>query len=75
MELKPPLSNAQLKLLKLFSRDVPESDLLELKAILVRFLAEKATSAMDAFLTQEGITPEEVDGWASEHNRRKDVGN
>ena len=51
-----PLNTTQLEILKLFSRDLPETDLLALKRVLVRFLAERATQMADAIYEQKGWT-------------------
>ena len=45
--LKFPLSNLQLKLLQLFSQNVPEEDLKSIQRMLVRYFAEKASDAAD----------------------------
>jgi len=52
--LNPSLSNAQLELLKLFSRDFSETDLLELKKVLVKFLAQKAIRAANKTMDEKG---------------------
>lgn len=43
IELKTPLTNVQLELLKLFAREVPEEELLEIKRLLVKYFAQRAT--------------------------------
>ena len=45
--LKFPLSNIQLKLLQLFSQNISEEDLKNVQRMLVRYFAEKASSAAD----------------------------
>lgn len=55
------LSNAQLELLRLFSSDLSPKDLLELKQILVEFLAQKAVKAADKAWDEQGWTQEDVD--------------
>lgn len=67
--LKMPLSNVQLELLKLFSRDLPEEDLLAIKRLLVRFLAEKATRLADQVWEEKGWTNEDMDRMLKEHMR------
>jgi len=42
-----PLSNVQAGLLKLFSTDIPEDHLLELKKVMAQFLFEKARDKAD----------------------------
>ena len=38
LSVKPPLSNIQAELLKLFSMDLPEEQLIELKKVMAGFL-------------------------------------
>jgi len=43
---QPPLTTLnphQLEILKLFSRDLEENDLIEIKRLIVRYLADKVT--------------------------------
>lgn len=67
--LKMPLSNVQLELLKLFSTDLPEEDLLAIKRLLVNFLAEKATRLADQIWEEKGWTNEDMDRMLKEHMR------
>lgn len=43
----PPLSNVQVELLKLFSVDLPEEELIELKRVIAKFLLERARDNAD----------------------------
>jgi hypothetical protein len=54
----PPLSNIQAELLKVFSADVPDKDLAELKTIIARFLLDKARDGADAIWDKKGYTDE-----------------
>lgn len=45
--LKSPLTNLQLELLKVFSHNLSESELKEIKAILMDYFSKKAISAAD----------------------------
>lgn len=67
--LKSPLNNAQLEILKLFSRDLSEQDLLAIKRLLVRYLAEKATSLADKVWEEKGWTNEDMKRFAHTHMR------
>jgi hypothetical protein len=49
-----PLTNLQLELLKLFSQDISEEDLLEVRRFLARMFAEKAMDAADEVWEKEG---------------------
>ena len=46
--IKQPFSNVQLELLKIYSRDISDVDLIELKRELAQFFAKKAVAAADA---------------------------
>jgi len=59
--LKSPLTNLQLELLKLFARDVPDQDLLEIKRILTNYFAEKAMDEADQIWEKKGWTAKDVD--------------
>jgi len=58
--LNYPLSNAQLELLKLFSRDLPEEDLIEIKQMIVNYLAKKLAQKADEVWEEKGWTNEEI---------------
>jgi hypothetical protein len=45
--IQPPLSNIQAELLKLFSADIPDKHLFELKNMIARFLLDKARDKAD----------------------------
>ena len=45
--LKQPFNNAQLELLKVFSHNLPENELLALKKLIANFFAEKLISQAD----------------------------
>ena len=53
-----PLSNIQAELLKLFSFDIPEPQLIELKKIIALFLLEKARDKADEIWDKKGYTNE-----------------
>ncbi len=63
------LSNVQKELLKLYANDVSEATLLEIKQILAKYFAEKATSAMDDFWAENHLTEQTMIDWTNEHNR------
>jgi hypothetical protein len=56
----PPLSNVQAELLKIFSADIPEKHLAELKNIIARFLLESARDKADATWDEKGYTDEKL---------------
>ena len=63
------LSNVQKELLKLYANDVSEQNLFEIKQILTKHFAEKATKAMDEIWTERGLTAEDMIKWTNEHDR------
>ena len=50
--LKQPFTPLQLELLKIFSRDIPESDLLEIKGLLIQYFANKTMDLADEVCKQ-----------------------
>jgi len=56
----PPLSNLQAELLKLFSIELPENNLLELKKVIAKFLLDKARDKADFIWDQKGYTDEKL---------------
>ena len=67
-----PMSNIQLELLKLYANDIPDEQLYEIKLLLGRYFAAKATALMDDFMKEEGLTEKDMINWAHEHDRRED---
>lgn len=61
-----PLSNVQLELLKIFSTDLSETDLLELKAQLAKFYAEKSIELANQVWEDKGLTDADMDKWLNE---------
>ena len=60
VSVNPPLSNVQAELLKLFSTDIPETHLLELKKIMAKFLFEKARDKADVIWDEKEYTDEQL---------------
>jgi len=58
--VQPPLSNIQAELLKLFSAEIPESHLLELKKVMAKFLLDKARDKADAIWEEKGYSDEKL---------------
>lgn len=61
-----PLSNLQLELLKLYSSDISEADLLHIKHYLARYFAFKAIGDADKVWDEKGYTDETMDQWLNE---------
>jgi len=65
-------SNVQVELLKLYSNDVPDKQLSEIKLLISKYFADKATEAMDIVWDEQQLTEDDMKKWSHEHNRRKD---
>ncbi|NIM14146.1 MAG: hypothetical protein GTO45_19055 [Candidatus Aminicenantes bacterium] len=66
---KNRLTNLQLELVKLFSYNLNEKQLLEIKDLLAKYFADKATQEMDKVWQEKGLTNETMDTWLNEHLR------
>jgi hypothetical protein len=63
------MSNLQLELLRLYGNGVSEENLLEIKTILAKYFADKATDAMDKVWDEKKLTEQTMIDWTNEHNR------
>jgi hypothetical protein len=59
--IQQPLTNAQLEILKVFSHQLSEKDLIELRKILADFFAKKAVEAANKVWDEKGWTDQDVD--------------
>lgn len=69
MTTQKNLSNVQVELLKLYANDIPDEQLYEIKLLLARYFADKATAAMDSVWEKKGLTEQDMVDWTNEHNR------
>ena len=65
------LSNIQLELLKVFSFDLSEEQLVEIKDLLSTYFADKVTSQMDKLFEDNNWGEEKIEEWSKEHMRTK----
>lgn len=63
------LSNLQIELLKLYANNLPDEQLRDVKLLLARYFAQKATEAMDDVWQERGLTGQDMVNWTNEHNR------
>jgi hypothetical protein len=63
------MTNLQMELLKTFSYELSEAQLLEIKKLLSSYFAEKATGEMDEFCKENGWNNETIEALANEHLR------
>lgn len=69
--LKQPLSNVQLELLKTFSHQLSESEILELRKILAQFFAQRAIQLANEVWDQNEWNDEDVDRMLETKMRKK----
>lgn len=69
--LKQPLSNVQLELLKTFSHQLSEKEILELREILARFFAQRAIQIANEVWDNNDWTDEDVDRMLEIKMRKK----
>lgn len=58
---KPSLSNMQLELLKLYSTDILETDLKEVKKLLAKFFLDKARNSASKIWIDKEYSDEKID--------------
>ncbi len=69
MEVSSKLNNLQLDLLKMFSFNISDSQLIEIRELLRNFFANKAVDEMDKLWDDSNWDDETMDAWANEHLR------
>ncbi len=67
------MSNLQLELLRLYGNGVSEENLLEIKTILAKYFADKATDVMDKVWDEKNLTEQTMITWKNEHNRAEKI--
>jgi hypothetical protein len=60
------LSNLQLELLKLYSTNLTQADLKELKKILANYFAQKAIKGADEIWEEKGLSNKDMRNWLNE---------
>jgi hypothetical protein len=68
-QLQTPFTNAQLELLKLFSTELSEQELQELKRTLLAFKFKRVTEMADKVWDEKGWTNEDMDKLLHTHLR------
>ena len=67
MQARKPLTNLQVELLELFQQELSEEQLLEIKALLVKYFADKVDEGMDALFEANQWGEEKIEAWSKEH--------
>lgn len=69
MEVTQKLTNLQLELIKVFSYQLNDVQLLEIRDILTKYFADKATHEMDNLWIENNWNSNTMDNWAEDHMR------
>ena len=62
----PPLTNIQIELLKLFSTNLSDGELKELKGLLAEFYARKSIQLANKVWDEKGLTPKDMEDWLND---------
>jgi len=62
------LSNLQLELLKVYSFNPSEIELIEIRKMLAKFFADKLSMLVNKAIETKGITEQEIDNWLKDEN-------
>ena len=65
----PKLSNMQLELLKIYSKNLPEEQLLEIKHLLSEYFAKKIVEEADRVWLERGYTDEYMERLLNDDNQ------
>ena len=66
IDVKFPLSNVQMELMKLYSTNLSEKELSELKDVLSKFYADKAINKANEIWDEKGLTDADMEKWLNE---------
>jgi hypothetical protein len=66
--INKPLTNLQLELMKLFSLDLSEEELNDVRQILSNYFANKASNEMDRLWDENNWSNETMDNWLEGNN-------
>ncbi len=61
--MNQPLTNLQLELLKLFSLELPEEDLIQIQRLIAKHFADKASDERDRLWEENGWSDETMVAW------------
>ncbi|MEM6319584.1 MAG: hypothetical protein AAF960_18065 [Bacteroidota bacterium] len=68
-QINKPLTNLQLELLKIYSFNIENSQLLEIRDLLATYFANKATAEMDKLWDENNWTEETMNEWLKGDDR------
>lgn len=71
MNAQPAFTNLQLELLRVFTRQVSDDDIIAIRKMLVQYFAEKAMNLADQVWEKNNWTEQDAQSMMNEHNRAK----
>ena len=74
MSAAPSLSNIQQELLKLYSSNIADTDLLNIKRYLAKYFASKAISEADHIWEEKNSSNETMNEWLKDYGKPHDEG-
>ncbi len=69
MEPSTKFTPLQQELLKLYSRDISEEDLLAIKDLIGKYYLDKLQKKVDGAVEKHGYTQEDFDAWLNDPNQ------
>lgn len=63
------ITNLQKELMKIFSLELTEQELYEVRNMLAKYFADRASIEMDKLWKERGYTQETINEWLNEHLR------
>lgn len=63
------LTNLQKELLKVFSMDLEEAQLMEIRSLLANYFAEKVSDEVDLLFKENKWNQDKIEEWAADHPR------
>ena len=68
-QIAAPLTNLQLEILKVFSYQLPEEELIEMKQVLVEFFAKRVKKRASEIWKENQYTHDDMDKWLSDEKQ------
>jgi len=69
LQTSPKLSSLQLELLRVYSFNPSDNELIEIKRILAKFFADKLSMIVNKAIEIKGITEQDLDNWLNDENQ------
>ncbi|MBY5957958.1 hypothetical protein KUV50_07450 [Membranicola marinus] len=69
MNSRKKLSSLQMELLEVFSFEVSDEQVKEIRSLLVEYFADKTTTDVDELFKEKGWGEEKIEEWSKEHMR------